>query len=134
MPRTPGAREIPPTVRARICELHSIGWSYKKIHERFPFISYSSVRYTVKKEASRRDQRSQYRSGQPKKLSPEQERELIQKTQQDEHIKMRELHEAVQECASRTTVRSLFRNIHKRKWRQRERPEIQPIHAEKRLD
>lgn len=124
----------PPTVRARICELHSIGWSYKKIHDRFPFISYSTVRYTIKKETSRSDQRSQYRSGQPKKLSLEQERDLIQKAQEDEHIEMRGLHEAVQQHTSKSTVRGLFRNIHKRKWRQRQRPEIQPIHAEKRLN
>ena len=95
MPRTPGSKELTPTTRARICELHSIGWSYKKIHDRYPNVSYSTIRYTVKKEASRKDQLSNYRSRQPKKLSPEQQAELIRKTEEENHIKMRELHEAI---------------------------------------
>ena len=62
------------------------------------------VSYTIKKEDSRSDQHSQHQSGQPKKLSPEQEHDLIQKTQEDKHIKMQELHEAVQQHASKSTV------------------------------
>lgn len=134
MPRTSGAKELTLTTRARICELYSIGWGYKKIHNRYPDISYSTIRNTIKKEISRNDQRSCYRSGQPKKLSPQQEADLLRKIEEDNHIKMRELHESVQTCASVTTVRRLFRDIHKKKWRQRERPELQPIHAEKRLE
>lgn len=134
MPRTPGAKELIPTTRARICELHSIGWSYKKIHQRYSEYSYSTIRNTIKKEAARRDQLSQPRSGAKKKLSLQQEADLIRKTEEDNYIKIRELHEAVQNCASRTTVRRLFRDLHKKKWRQRERPELLPIHAEKRLN
>ena len=33
MARTPGAKEHDPTVWARICELHSFGWGYKRIHK-----------------------------------------------------------------------------------------------------
>lgn len=58
---------------------------------------------------------------------------MIRKTEGDNH-KIQELHETVQCYASRTTVQRLFRDLHKRKWRQRERPELLSIHAGKRLD
>ena len=131
MPRTPRSKELDPTTRARICELHSIGWGYKRIHSKYSFVSLSTIRNTIKSESSRSNQRSLSRSGAPKKLSPHQEAELI-KVEEDEHIKMRELQNAVN-SVSKSTVKRLFRNIHKHKWIQCKLPELQPIHAEKRL-
>ena len=133
MPRTPGAKELGPTLRARICELHSIGWGYKRIHQKHPSISISTIRNTIKLESSRSNQHTLSRSGGPKKLSPLQENELLKKAEEDEHIKMRELQDAVNNSVSKSTVRRVFQNQHKRKWIQRKWPEIQPIYAEKRL-
>ncbi|KAF3391222.1 Sterol 3-beta-glucosyltransferase UGT80A2, partial [Penicillium rolfsii] len=42
--------ELTPALRERICELHSIGWGYKRIHKRYPWISLGGIRYTIKKE------------------------------------------------------------------------------------
>ena len=67
--------EIDPTTRAMICELHSIGWGYKRIHQKYSFVSISNIRNTIKSESSRSNQRSLSRPGAPKKLSPHQEAE-----------------------------------------------------------
>ena len=47
---------------------------------------------------------------------------------------MHELPNAVNTSVSKSTVQRLFRNIHKHKWMQRKLPELQPIHAGKRLE
>lgn len=95
MPRTPGAKELDPTVRARFCELHDIGWGDKRIYKRYPSISIFTIRNTIKLESSRSDQRSLSRSGGPKKLSS---------LQENEHIKMRELQDAVDNSVSKSTI------------------------------
>ena len=133
MPKTQGAKELDPTLRARICELHSIGWGYKRIHKKHPDISLYCIRYTIQQEDKRNNQRSCPRSGQPKKLSIEQEAFLKQKIEEDAHIKMRELQATVDNSVSKTTIRRLFRNIHRKKWLQLDRPALEPHHAEQRL-
>ncbi|OJJ86985.1 uncharacterized protein ASPGLDRAFT_43459 [Aspergillus glaucus CBS 516.65] len=104
MPRTPGAKELDPTVRARICELHDIGWGDKRIYKRYPSISISTIRNTIKLESSRSDQRSLTRSGGPKKLSSLQENGLLKKTEENEHIKMHEPQDAVDNSVSKSTI------------------------------
>ncbi|KAJ5529938.1 hypothetical protein N7527_003331 [Penicillium freii] len=63
------SKELTPAIRERICELYAIGWGYRRIHARYPYISYSTVRYTVKKESERKEGVSKSRSGRPKKLT-----------------------------------------------------------------
>jgi hypothetical protein len=63
------SKELTPTIRERICELHAIGWGYKRIYGRYPYIPLSIIRYTVTKEKERRDGVSKPRSGRPKKLN-----------------------------------------------------------------
>ncbi|OQE64569.1 hypothetical protein PENNAL_c0221G04517, partial [Penicillium nalgiovense] len=62
-------KELVPAIRERICELHAIGWGYRRIHKRYPDISLTTIRYTVNKESERRDGVSKPRSGRPKKLT-----------------------------------------------------------------
>ncbi|KAJ5265420.1 hypothetical protein N7524_006438 [Penicillium chrysogenum] len=69
-------KELTPAIRECICELHAIGWGYRRIHTRYPDISLSTIRYTVKKESERRDGVSKPRSGRPKKLT-EADKDLI---------------------------------------------------------
>ena len=64
-----GSKELTPAIRERICELYTIGWGYKRIHTRYPYIPLSTLRYTIKKESERREGVSKSRSGRPKKLS-----------------------------------------------------------------
>lgn len=63
------SKEFTPTLRARICELHNIGWGYKRIHKRYSWIPLSTIAYTIKKEPERRDGVSKPRPGRPKKLT-----------------------------------------------------------------
>jgi transposase len=127
------SKELTPTIRARICELHDIGWGYKRIHTRYPQIPLSTIQYTIKKENQRNDQQSLPRSGRPKALTSEQQNYLLDLATKDPHIKMRELQIAVDTSPSKSTVRRLFRNLHMRKWKQRNRPEIKEENAIKRL-
>ncbi|KAL2809812.1 hypothetical protein BJX63DRAFT_423570 [Aspergillus granulosus] len=61
--------ELTPALRERICELHDAAkWGYKRIQKRYPFISVSTVRYTIKKDRERIGGVSKPRSGRPKKL------------------------------------------------------------------
>ncbi|KAJ5591463.1 uncharacterized protein N7459_001832 [Penicillium hispanicum] len=62
--------ELTPALRERICELHSAAhWGYKRIQKRYPFISVSTVRYTIKKDHERLNGVSKPRSGRPRKLT-----------------------------------------------------------------
>ena len=63
----------------------------------------STVHNTIKLESSRSNQCSLPRSGCPKKLSPSEENELF-KAEEDKHIKVRELQNAVNNSVSKSTV------------------------------
>jgi transposase len=103
------------------------------IHQRYPHIPYSTIRNTIKRENDRKDQKSSPQSGRPKKISLEEQRHLLALIEQDHHIKMRKLSEAVQSSPSVRTVQRLFHTLHIQKWKQCERPEITPENAEKQL-
>ncbi|OOQ88244.1 hypothetical protein PEBR_13161 [Penicillium brasilianum] len=60
------SKELTPAIRERICELHAINWGYKRIHQRYPSIPISTIRYTIKKEPERQEGVSKRRSGRPK--------------------------------------------------------------------
>lgn len=101
-------KEMTPTMRARICELHSIGWGYRKIHTRYPQIPVSTIRYTIINENNRDDHTSKPRSGRPPVLSPEQKDLLHKLVTENPHIKMRELQAAVGTSPSKHTVRRIL--------------------------
>ena len=61
--------ELTPALRERICELHAIGWGYKRIHSQYPYIPRSTILYTIKKESERRGGLSKQRTRRPHKLS-----------------------------------------------------------------
>lgn len=77
------SKELTPAIRERICELHAIGWGYKRIHTRYPDIALSTIRYTVKKEKERRDGVSKPRSGRPKKLTEADKDRILNATHKD---------------------------------------------------
>ena len=49
----PRSKELTPILRAKLCELKDIGWSYRKIHSRYPDIPLSTIHYTIKKSPVR---------------------------------------------------------------------------------
>ena len=84
-------KELHPTLRAQICELCSIGWSYNQIQKKHPEVPKPTIRYTILKENIREKHATSPRSGRPKILFEEEEKDLIDLCNQDPHIKMREL-------------------------------------------
>ena len=43
-------KELSPQTRSRICELNSIGWGYKRIHNKHPEIPISTIKSTIYNE------------------------------------------------------------------------------------
>ena len=102
-------KEMAPTMRARICELNSIGWGYRKIHKKYPEIPVSTIRYTITSQNDRDDHVSKPRSGRPPVLTPEQKEHLCKLVAEDPNIKLPELQAAIGSTPSRGTVRRLLR-------------------------
>jgi transposase len=70
--------ELTPALRERICELHSAaGWGYKRIQKRYPFISISGVRYTIKRDRERIGGVTKPRTGRPRKLDEADREKLL---------------------------------------------------------
>jgi hypothetical protein len=102
-------RELSPQMRSRICELRSIGYSYKHIHEIHREIPISTIKYTVKKEAIRNNNQSLSRTGTPRKLSEEDRDHLFDLAiNQDPHTKIRELRNEVENRVHKDTVGMLL--------------------------
>lgn len=83
--------ELTPAVRERICELSAVGWSYRSIHKRYPWVSISGIRYTIKKERERLDGVTKPRSGRPKKLDDADRERLFAAVRSNPEIKREEL-------------------------------------------
>ena len=61
--------ELTPALRERICELHDVvGWGYKRIQKRYPFVSLSGIRYTIKKDREKIGGVSKASTRRPRKL------------------------------------------------------------------
>jgi transposase len=130
----PSRKELSPQTRSRICELHSIGYGAKRIHNIHWEISLSTIKYTIKKESVRVNNQSLPRSGTPRKLSEEEKDHLYDHAiHKNPHIKIRELVNEIDHDISKDTIRRAFREMHKKKWLQKVGPEIHPHHAAQRL-
>ena len=127
-------RELTPQLRSRICELRSLGFSYGRIAEIHPEVSRSTIITTCRREALRNDNVTQPRSGAPRRLTDEQRDYLYDfAVHQNPHSKMRDLLAEVDGAVKKRSVQKLMREMNRRKWQQRKRPEIKPENAVKRL-
>jgi transposase len=99
-------------MRARICELRSIGWSYRKIQERHS-IPLSTIVSTIKREHDRVGQKSKPRSGAPKAITQEERDRMAEKLKLDPNITWKDLSKEC-ENASVTTVRKLMSEFRRR--------------------
>ena len=132
--RATARKELTPDIRSRICELRSINWSWKKIHERYPDIPLSTIRYTVKREEARNQNKSLPRTGRPRILTDEQRDHVYDiVTHKNPHISMPDLLAEVDNAVKLRSIRVLLREMDRRKWLQRRRPHLKPEHAAKRL-
>jgi transposase len=126
--------ELSVQLRSRLCELRSLGLSFPRIHQLHRDIPLSTIKYTCYKERERENNQSKRRPGAPRKLSEEQRDHLYDvAVHQNPHIKNRDLMEEVDETVKKRSIQKLLREMGRRKWKQRQRPEIKMVHAEKRL-
>lgn len=129
MPRGP---ELSPQMRSRLCELNSIGYGAKRISKIHPEIPLSTIKYTLRKEAIRKNNISMLRSGQPRKLSEEQRDSIYDLTEHNPDITHKDLLALIDYAIKERALRVLLREMNKRKWKKLRRPQIQTRHAEAR--
>jgi transposase len=126
--------ELTPQLRSRLCELRSLGLSFSQIHRHHPEVCLKTIQTTVYRENHRINNESRKRSGAPRKLSEEQRDHIYDLATHNPHIKNRDLLEEVDEAIKKRSIQRLLREMGKRKWKQKQRPEIKAYHAEKRLE
>ena len=126
--------ELSPQLRSRLCELRNLGYSFPHIHKIHPEVCLSTIKTTYYREANRINNQSKPRTGAPRKLSDEQRDHLYDiATHQNPHITNRELVNEVDGTVKKRSIQRLLREMGRRKWRQKQRPEIKDSHAERRL-
>jgi transposase len=126
--------ELTAQLQSRICELRSIGYSYGQIATIHPEVKRSTIITTCRREQLRDDNKTRPRSGPPRKLTEEHRDHVYDLiSHQDPHIKIRDLCAEVDHVVKERSIQRLCRELDRRKWKQRLRPEITEIHAQKRL-
>lgn len=99
-----GSKELTPQICLWICELKSIGWGAKRIHNKHPEILLSTIKSTIQLEAIPNDNKTCSRSGRPHKISEEQRDLIYGLTESDPHIKIRDLADAVDEVVKKQSI------------------------------
>lgn len=127
------SNELTPAIRERICELHAIGWGYKRIHGRYPYIPLSTIRYTIKKEHERRQGVSKARSGRPKKLTEADKDRILNAIHGDPKITQQDLLIEVDHKVKYRSIQRLLQAENLRKWRCSWRPYLTEETALRRL-
>jgi hypothetical protein len=82
-------------MRSRLCELYSIGYFYRYIHEIHREIPLSTIKYTIHKEAIQNKNQSIPQSGAPHKISEEEQDHIYDLTIHEPYTKIRELQDEV---------------------------------------
>ena len=127
------SKELTPAIRERICELYAIGWGYKRIHGRYPYIPLSTIRYTIIKEKERREGVSKARSGRIKKLTEAEKDRLLNAIHGDPKVTAEDLLKEVDYKVKYRSIQRLLNAENLRKWRCSWRPYLKEEHALKRL-
>jgi transposase len=129
-----GSPHLTPAIWERICELHSVDqWGYKGIHQRYPWISLSTIRYAIKKEHERRADVSKPRSGRPKKLNTTDKVRLLAAISKNPRITFEDLIAEVAYKVEIDSIRPLLNAETLRKWRCSWRPYLTEENALERL-
>lgn len=130
----PQRRELNPQLRSRICELRSIGWGPKKIHDKHPEIPINTIKTTIRREHERENNQSKPRSGRPQKLNEDQCIYIHDTVTSNPHTKYEELLDGVDHVVKKRSIQNLLHESNLRKWIQLSRPKLTPQHASQRLE
>jgi hypothetical protein len=126
--------ELSPQMRARICELRSLGWSYGRIHLKHPELSISTIGSTCRKEAIRANNATCSRPGRPRVITEEQRDLLYDTATTAPSISYEKLQAEAAPDASVRSIKRLLQEIHLRKWQRLKRPALTDAHAYARLN
>ncbi|KAJ5261238.1 hypothetical protein N7478_011833 [Penicillium angulare] len=112
-PQTPPGRgprkQLDVHTRTQICTLKKIaGWSYSQIHAQFPHIPQSTIKTTVKREATRHNNQTSHRSGAPRKLHEEDTKKLLDALDENPRLTWDELIKVIDGKAGRHSIRRLL--------------------------
>lgn len=106
--------QLAPYERTRLVELKAIGWSYKEIHERYPYIPIGTIKTTIARSSRRGPtQATLPRSGGPKKLNEEERKMLLDSINQNPQIKYDQLLSRLDHDVSRQTLWRFFQGQNK---------------------
>ncbi|KAI8683215.1 hypothetical protein LRP88_04812 [Fusarium phalaenopsidis] len=130
----PRGKELSPQLRARLCELRDRGYSFRQIHHCHREVPLSTIRYTIKQEAKRKENASLPRSGAPRKLTGEQRDQLYEAVTTNPHITHQDLLASVDNAVKERSLRYLLREMDKRKWLRRKRNPLTQFQADRRLE
>ncbi|PMD21255.1 hypothetical protein NA56DRAFT_659243 [Hyaloscypha hepaticicola] len=110
--------DLKPELRARISELRSIQWSYKRIHVKYPEVSLSAIINACQREATRNDRSlTTPRTGAPRKLSLTDRGHVYDIISfRDPYIKNRDLLHEVDNKVKIRTMQKLCRELGRKKW------------------
>src|ERR1700722_74532 len=115
-------RELSPQMRARICELHSIGWSYPQIHRKHPEIPLSTIGDTCRNEAKRLNNTSKPRSGAPRVITEDERDSLLETVTITPEMSYNALQAQEAPNASIRSVKRLLQEMNIRKLARLKRP------------
>ena len=108
-------KELTPALRERICELYDIGWGYRRIHRRYPWIPLSTIAYTVKKEPARKLGVSKSRPGRPKKLTEDDKARILHVIAETPRVTYKDLLSEVSHKVKKDSIRRLLNAENMRK-------------------
>ncbi len=127
-------KELSPQIRSRICELYSLRIGPTRIHRLHPEIPLSTIKTTIRREATRVDNQTRPRSGAPRKITEEQRDQIYDEVMhKNPHVSHRDLLDSVDNVVKARSLRGLLREMDRRKWRQLKRPQLTQEQADARL-
>ena len=108
-------RELNPQIRARICELRSLGWSYNRIHAKHPEVPRTTIADTCRQESTHLNNTSKPRAGAPRVFTEDQRDMLYETATTAPKISYEALQAQVAPDASIRSIKRLIQEMNLRK-------------------
>jgi hypothetical protein len=121
--------ELSPQMRARICELRSLKWSYDRIHKKHPEIPRTTIADTCRNEIKRLNNASMPRSGAPRVITEDERDALFEAVTLTPEISYDALQAQEAPNASLRSVKRLLQEMNIRKWVRLKRPALNERYA-----
>ena len=121
--------ELSPQMRARICELRSLKWSYDRIYKKHLEIPRTTIADTCRNEAKRLNNASRPRSGAPRVITEDERDALFEAVTLTPEISHDALQAQEAPNASLRSVKRLLQEMNIRKWVCLKRPALNERYA-----